>query len=70
MTRLALLKLALGAVGVAVWGYGTRIDDTRFRLAGMIILAVAVALRLLPRAWRDRIDGRHDDGNPRGPQHP
>ena len=70
MTRLALIKLALGALGVVVWGYGTRIDDERVRLAGMIILAVAVALRLLPRAWRDRIDGRRDEGEPRGPQHP
>lgn len=61
MTRLVLIKLALAAIGIAVWGYGARVDDPRFRLAGMVILAVAVALRFLPRAVRDRIDGRAPD---------
>ncbi len=67
MTRLALIKLALAAVGIAVWGYGIRIDDQHVRLAGMIVLVLAVALRLLPRSWRDRIDDRGDDPGSRGP---
>ncbi len=67
MTRLALIKVALAAVGILVWGYGTRIDNAQLRLAGMIVLVVAVALRLLPRSLRDRIDGRHDDAGPHRP---
>ncbi|HEU4988339.1 MAG: hypothetical protein KGL93_02235 [Gemmatimonadota bacterium] len=59
MNRLALVKLGLGAIGVVVWGYGARTDDPRVRLAGMIVLGIAVALRLLPRAVRDRLEGRH-----------
>ena len=58
MTRVVGLKLAFAAVGIGVWGYGVRIDDPRLRVAGMIALAVAVALRFLPRAVRHRIDGR------------
>jgi hypothetical protein len=67
MTRLVLIKLGLAATGILVWGYGTRIDNERMRLAGMIVLAVAVALRLLPRSWRDRIDGR-EQGKPPAPR--
>ena len=67
MTRLALIKVALAAVGIIVWGYGTRVDDAQLRMVGMSLLVVAVALRLLPRAWRDRIDGRHDDAGPHRP---
>jgi hypothetical protein len=57
VNRLSLVKLALAAIGVAVWGYGYRADVGRFRIAGMIILGVAVALRFLPGFVRDRIDG-------------
>jgi len=67
LTRLALIKVALAAVGIVVWGYGTRIDSAHLRLAGMIVLVVAVALRLLPRSLRDRIEGRRDDTRSRGP---
>jgi hypothetical protein len=58
VTRLAGIKLALVAAGIGVWGYGARIDAPRVRVAGMIVLAVAVALRFLPRSVRERIDGR------------
>ena len=67
MSRFAVIKLALAAAGIVVWGYGTRIDDERLRLAGMIVLAVAVALRLLPRSWRARIDRRPDDPGSQAP---
>ena len=63
MTRVALLKLAVAAVGFVVWAYGARIDSSPLRLAGMIVIAVAVALRLLPATLRDRIDGRAMDGD-------
>jgi hypothetical protein len=60
MNRLALIKLSIAAIGIVVWGYGTRIDDEHIRLAGMIVLVVAVAMRLLPRGLRRRIDGTTD----------
>lgn len=59
MKRLALVKLVLAAIGIVVWGYGARADDAAFRLAGMIILAIAVLLRFLPASRRER--QRHSD---------
>ncbi|MGH7667922.1 MAG: hypothetical protein ACRENQ_00385 [Gemmatimonadaceae bacterium] len=61
MSRVALIKVVLAAAGIVVWGYGTRTDNAHLRLAGMIVLVVAVALRLLPRSLRNRIDGRRDE---------
>lgn len=61
MNRLALIKLAVAAMGIVVWGYGARVDDAHIRLAGMITLGVAVALRFLPRSVRNRIEGRRPD---------
>lgn len=58
MYRLTLIKLAIAAIGVAVWGYGARADVASVRLAGMIVIGVALLLRLLPASLRDRIDGR------------
>ncbi|MDE3127185.1 MAG: hypothetical protein KGL38_04215 [Gemmatimonadota bacterium] len=58
MPRLALIKLVVAAVGVAVWGYGARADLAAVRLAGMILIAVALLLRLLPASLRARIEGR------------
>lgn len=63
MTRMALLKLAVAAAGFVLWAYGARIDSQDVRLAGMIVMAVAVALRLLPASLRDRIDGRAMHGD-------
>ncbi len=57
MTRLALIKLVVAAVGLMIWGYGARIDDERTRLAGMIVIGVAVLLRWLPARVRARIEG-------------
>lgn len=57
MTRLALIKLTVAAGGLMIWGYGARIDDERMRLAGMIVIGVAVLLRWLPAGVRARIEG-------------
>src|SRR5487761_2296043 len=56
MNRLALIKLLVAAAGIMTWGYGARLDNERVRLAGMIVIAVAVALRLLPARVRARIE--------------
>lgn len=63
MNRLAVIKLSIAAVGIVVFGYGVRVDDQHLRLAGMIVIAAAVALRLLPRSIQDRIDGRVPPGD-------
>ena len=51
MKRLLVARLALTAIGVVVWGYGNATNQTRFKWAGMGILAVALALRFVPRRW-------------------
>jgi hypothetical protein len=66
VNRYTSVKIALAIIAVGVWGYGARVDDGRFRLAGMIILGVAFVLRFLPRDVRERLDGRADAGA-RGP---
>ena len=48
MSRLLLARTVLGAVGVAVWGYGYRYDYPHIRLAGMGCLMAAFLLRFLP----------------------
>jgi hypothetical protein len=51
MKRLMLARILLGAIGIAVWGYGYRVDDSTVRLAGIAILAVALVLRFVPPRW-------------------
>ena len=51
MKRQLLARAVLGAIGVAVWGYGYRADDANVRLAAIAILAVALLLRFAPRRW-------------------
>lgn len=57
MKRLALIKFVIAAAGILVWGYGARVDSEHIRLAGMIVIAVAVALRFLPASARERLGG-------------
>lgn len=49
--QLILLRIILGAIGVAVWGYGYRVDDPNVRLAGMAILVVVLLMRWIPKRW-------------------
>jgi len=49
--QLMLLRIILGAIGVAVWGYGFRIEDGNVRLAGMAILVVVLLMRWTPKGW-------------------
>jgi hypothetical protein len=51
MTRLLTIRLAVMAVGILVWAYGQRADLANVRMVGMIILAIALLLRFLPRRW-------------------
>ena len=49
--QLALFRIIVGAIGVAVWGYGYRSDDEHVRLAGIVILFVVLLLRWVPKSW-------------------
>jgi len=49
--QLLVLRILLGAIGVAVWGYGYRTDDASVRLAGMAVLVVTLLLRWVPKRW-------------------
>lgn len=51
MKRLLLARLVLTAIGIAVWAYGQRVDLPNVRMAGMMILAAALLLRLAPKRW-------------------
>jgi hypothetical protein len=58
MRRLLLLRTVLALIGVAVWGWGYRTDDAQARLAGIIILAVTLLLRFVPKRWVETADER------------
>lgn len=52
MERLTAVRLVVVAFALAVWGYGIKLDNADFRLAGIVLLAAALALRLLRRLKR------------------
>lgn len=54
MTWLMQARLAVAAIGVVVWAYAIKVDDPRLRLTGIIMLAVALALRFFGRRARPR----------------
>jgi len=49
--QLIMLRIILGAIGVAVWGYGYRTGDPNVRLVGMAILVVVLLMRWIPGRW-------------------
>ena len=51
MTRLITARIVLTLIGVAVWGYGQRTDNPQTRLAGILVLAIALLLRFAPKRW-------------------
>jgi hypothetical protein len=51
MKRLLLARLVLTGIGVVVWGYGNSTNQTRYMIAGMAILAIALLLRFIPKPW-------------------
>ena len=58
MNRLLRARIVLTLVGVAVWGYGQRMDLSGVRVAGIGILAISLALRFAPRRWREHDPNR------------
>lgn len=47
MRTLTSVKLGLAIAGIAIWGYGTRIEDERIQWAGIAVVALAVVLRFI-----------------------
>ena len=51
LRQLLMLRIILGALGVAIWGYGYRTDEPNIRLAGMTVLVVVLLMRWVPKSW-------------------
>jgi hypothetical protein len=51
--RLTLARVVLAAIGVIVWGYGYRTENPRLRLVAIVVLALTLLLRYLPKRWLD-----------------
>jgi hypothetical protein len=49
MTAVTRARLAVAVLGLGVWGFGYRWDDTRVRWIGIAMLAAAVLMRFLDR---------------------
>ena len=49
MTRRTEIQLALTTIGLIVWGYGARTDDSRLTFVGMLFLATAFVLRFFKK---------------------
>lgn len=52
MTNLVRLKLALVIIGLIIWTWGYRVDDSFLRWAGIGVLLVAFLLRFVGRKAR------------------
>ena len=49
MKRRTEIQLALLLMGLIVWGYGSRVDDTRLTWIGLGLFAAATILRFLKK---------------------
>ena len=49
MTWLMKIRLGIAAMAVVVWAYAVKVDDSRLRLAGIVLLMVALLLRFADR---------------------
>jgi len=60
--HLVRAKLALFVIGLILWTWGYRSDDSYFRIAGIVVLAIAFLLRFVAR--RPRAQDPPKDGTP------
>jgi hypothetical protein len=49
MSAMVRMKLALFVIGLILWTWGYRSDDSYFRIAGIVVLMVAFLLRFVGR---------------------
>lgn len=59
--RLTQIRLAIGGIGVGVWGYGYAIDHPDVRLTGIGLLALSLVLRFYPARSGARPVSQPDD---------
>lgn len=52
MTNLVRLKLGLVLIGLIIWTWGYRVDDSFLRVVGIVALLIAFLLRFLGRKPR------------------
>ena len=50
MSTLVRLKLALVVIGLIIWGWGYRTDDSFLRISGIVVLTIAFLLRFVRKA--------------------
>lgn len=60
MSPIVRWKLALFVMGLILWTWGYRTDDSYFRIAGIVVLLVAFLLRFVRRRPA-ATDPRKDD---------
>lgn len=60
MNGTILARVALMVMGIVVWGYGARADDSQLRMIGIGLLAASLVLRFVRRRGR-----ASDDDGPR-----
>jgi len=53
VSRLLLVQIVVGVAGLLVFGYGVRADAEQVRWAGIALLAIAAAMRLIKAAPND-----------------
>lgn len=46
------VKLALVVIGLIIWVWGARVDDSYLRIVGIVVLLVAVLMRFIGRPRR------------------
>ena len=51
LNRLTRIRLGIALMGVVIWFSGVSIDDSTTRGVGMVVLAVALLLRFLPKRY-------------------
>jgi hypothetical protein len=49
MNTLVRMKLGLFVIGLILWTWGYRSDDSYFRIAGIVVLLIAFLLRFVGR---------------------
>jgi hypothetical protein len=53
VSALVRLKLALVVIGLIIWAWGYRTDDSFLRVSGIVVLTMAFLLRFVRRRKRD-----------------
>ncbi len=53
MERRTMAQIALVVMGLIVWGYGARVEDSRLTLIGLVFFAGAFVLRLFKKKPAD-----------------